>query len=113
MALDGGQRQHLPNGLVTEMSDEETGIGIERTTNQYGKASFVLGHRLPRVSAISANPLHSAWPMRPRDLIAVPGSVEIAVLPIDPGGHPQRAGIAAHAAWSASLNRAPCRIARV
>jgi subtilisin len=83
VVLDGSPRRRLPDALVTVMTDEDKGIGIEGTTNRYGKASFVLSDKTQRVDAIYVDPLHSGWPMRLSEVHVVPGGVEIAVLPID------------------------------
>lgn len=63
MALDGDLRRRLPNALVTVMTDEDKGIGVEGTTDRYGKASFQLSDKTQRVDAIYVDPLHSGWPM--------------------------------------------------
>ncbi|MBK7614543.1 MAG: hypothetical protein IPJ08_08750 [Burkholderiales bacterium] len=65
------------------MTDEDKGIGVEGTTNRYGKSSFVLSDKTKRVDAIYVDPLHSGWPMRLAEVLVVPGGVEIAVVPID------------------------------
>ena len=83
VVLADGQRRRLPNALVTVMTDEDNGIGVEGMTNRYGKASFALSNKTQRVDAIYVNPLHSGWPMRLAEVLAVPGGVEIAVVPID------------------------------
>ena len=83
VVLDGGQRRRLPDALVTVMTDEDKGIGVEGTTNRYGKSSFVLSDKTKRVDAIYVDPLHSGWPMRLAEVLVVPGGVEIAVVPID------------------------------
>ncbi len=83
VVLDGVARRRLPDALVTVMTDEDKGIGLEGTTNRHGKASFVLSDRTQRVDAIHVDPLHSGWPMRRADVLVTPGGVEIAVVPID------------------------------
>lgn len=50
VVLDGSPRRRLPDALVTVMTDEDKGIGIEGTTNRYGKASFALSDKAQRVS---------------------------------------------------------------
>lgn len=80
---DGGQRRRLPDARVTLALDEDKGIGMEGTTNRYGKASFVLSNKTQRVDAIYVDPLHSGWPMRVSGVQVVPGGFEIAVVPID------------------------------
>ena len=83
VVLGDGKRRRLPDALVTVMTDEDKGIGVEGTTNRYGKASFVLSDKTQRVDAIYVDPLHSGWPMRVAQVLAVPGGVEIAVVSID------------------------------
>ena len=83
VVLDDGQRRRLPDALVTLMTDEQKGIGLEARTNRYGKASFVVGDKTRRVDAVYVDPLHSGWPMRVASVRVVPGGMEIAVLPID------------------------------
>lgn len=83
VVLDGGQRRRLPDARLTVMTDEGKGIGMEGTTNRYGKASFVLSDKTRRVDAIYVDPLHSGWPMRLANVLVVPDGVEIAVVPID------------------------------
>jgi subtilisin len=83
VVLDDGQRRCLPDALVTVMTDEDKGIGVEGTTNRYGKTSFQLSDKTQRVDTIYVDPLHSGWPMRVAEVLAVPGGVEIAVVPID------------------------------
>lgn len=83
VVLDDGQRRPLADALVTVMTDEDKGIGVEGTTNRFGKASFVLNDKTHRVDAIYVDPLHSGWPMRVAQVLAVPGGVELAVVPID------------------------------
>lgn len=65
------------------MTDEDKGIGVEGTTDRYGKASFQLSDKTQRVDAIYVDPLHSGWPMHLAEVHVVPGGVEIAVAPID------------------------------
>lgn len=83
VVLDGDQRRRLPRALVTVMTDEDKGIGVEGTTDRYGKANFQLSDKTQRVDAIYVDPLHSGWPMRLAEVMVVPGGVEIAVVPID------------------------------
>jgi subtilisin len=83
VVLDDGKRRRLPNTLVTVMTDENKGIGVEGTTDRHGKASFVIGDKTRQVDAIYVDPLHSGWPMRVADVLTVPGGVEVAVVPLD------------------------------
>ena len=53
VVLDDGQRRRLPAALVTVMTDEDKGIGVEGRTNRYGKTSFELSDTTQRVGAIS------------------------------------------------------------
>lgn len=83
VVLDDGQRRRLPDALVTIVTDEHKGIGVEATTNRYGKASLVLSNKTRRVDAVYVDPLHSGWPVRVAEVRWVPGGVELAVVPID------------------------------
>lgn len=83
VVLDNDQRRRLPDALVTVMIDEDKGIGLEAKTNRYGKVSFQLSDKIRRVDAVEVAPLHSGWPVRIAEVVAVPGGVEIPVVPID------------------------------
>ena len=83
VVLDDGQRRRLPDALVTVMTNEDKSIGVEVKTNRYGKAIVTLSDTTESVDAIYVDPLHSGWPMRVADVLAIPGGVEIAVVPID------------------------------
>jgi minor extracellular protease Epr len=85
VVLDGDKRRRLPNAVVTVMTDEAKGIGIEGTTDQYGKASFVISDKAERVDAILVDPLHSGWPVRVSGVLVTPQGFEVAVVPIDLG----------------------------
>ena len=83
VVLDGEPGRRLPHALVTVMTDEDKNIGIEGTTDRYGKVTFVLSDKTQRVDAIYVDPLHSGWPMRLGNVEVVPGGFQIAVVPID------------------------------
>lgn len=85
VVLNDARRRRLPDALVTVMTDEDKGIGLEVTTNRYGKASFLLSDKTRRVDAICVDPLHSGWPLRLEEVLVVPGGLEVAVVPIDLG----------------------------
>ncbi len=83
VVIDDGKRRRLPDALVTVVINANKGIGVEGTTDRYGRANFVISNKTQSVDAIYVNPLHSGWPMRVAKVLAVPSGVEIAVVPID------------------------------
>lgn len=83
VVLDDDTRRRLPDALVTVMTNEAKGIGVEAKTNRYGKASVVFSDKTKRVDAVYVDPLHTGWPARVAAVQVAPGGVEIAVVPID------------------------------
>ncbi|WP_395321880.1 S8 family peptidase [Variovorax sp. UC74_104] len=83
VVLDDGQRQRLVGALVTVMTNEGKGIGVEGTTDRYGRASFELSDKTKSVDAVYVDPLHSGWPMRVSNVLITATGYEIAVMPID------------------------------
>lgn len=83
VVLNGTKPRRLPDARVTVMTNEGKGIGLEGTTDRYGRASFVISNKTRRVDAIYVDPLHSGWPVRVAEVLVVPGGVMIAVVPID------------------------------
>jgi len=76
-------QRRLPDARVTVMMDEAKGIGLEATTDRYGRARIELSDKTQRVDAVYVDPLHGAWPVR----VAAPGvsalGLEVAVPPLD------------------------------
>lgn len=93
VVLDGDKRRRLPDALVTVMTDEAKGIGLEGTTDRYGRATFVISDKAARLDAIYVDPLHSGWPVRVSDVLVVPEGFEVAVVPIDVGAADARGTI--------------------
>jgi minor extracellular protease Epr len=85
VVVDGDKRRRLSDALVTVMTDEANGIGVEGTTDRYGRVSFVISDKAKRLDALYVDPLHSGWPLRVSDVVVVPQGVQIAVIPIDLG----------------------------
>lgn len=82
VVLDGGKRRPLRDALVTVYTNEAKNIGLDGTTDRYGKVTFVLSEKTKRVDAVLIDPLHSGWPMCELRVKVEPGT-KIAVVPID------------------------------
>lgn len=83
VVLDDGQRRRLADAMVTVMSNEAQGIGLEARTDRYGRANFLISTTTRQLDAVYVDPLHTGWPVRVAQVLAVPGGVQIAVVPID------------------------------
>jgi subtilisin len=81
--LDGSPPRGLRDALVTLMIDEVRGIGLEATTDRFGRAKFMLSARTRRVDAIYVTPLHSGWPAQRTAVDVEAQGLVVDVAPID------------------------------
>lgn len=81
--VGGARPRALADATVTVMVDEDRGIGLEATTDRYGKAQFELSAKTRRLDAVYVTPLHSGWPARAAEVVLGKEGLEFEVLPID------------------------------
>ena len=82
---DGQPARALKDAVVTVMTDEAKGVGLEVKTDRYGRASFALGKHTKQVEAVYVEPLHGGWPVALPLVDVAPGGLLVKVPPIDLG----------------------------
>jgi len=81
--LDDRRRTRLKDAVVTAMVDEAKAIGVEGTTDRFGRVRFRLARRITRLDTVYVEPLHSGWPVAQEQVAVSAAGLDVEVPVID------------------------------